>query len=70
MKDFKKDILEIIPKIKINDEEEDIKNISEKSFDEIFKDFYKKERGVEADTEVVELFLNIMSEVGEEDETN
>ncbi|ACD51772.1 exonuclease SbcCD subunit D [Clostridium botulinum] len=70
MKDFKKDILEIIPKIKINDEEEDIKNISEKSFDEIFKDFYKKERGVEADTEVIELFLDIMSEVGEEDETN
>ncbi|GAA0078634.1 exonuclease SbcCD subunit D [Clostridium sp. CTA-5] len=70
MKDFKKDILEIIPKIKVNDEEDDVKNISEKPFDEIFKEFYKKERGVDAEQELVDLFLNIMSEVGEEDETN
>lgn len=69
MKDFKKDILEIIPKIKATDDEE-IKNISEKSFDELFKEFYKKERGVEADQEVTDLFLNIMLEEGEEDETN
>ncbi|AOR24383.1 exonuclease SbcCD subunit D [Clostridium taeniosporum] len=70
MKDFKKDILEIIPKIKVNIEENNIENISEKSFDEIFKEFYKKERGVEADEEVVELFLNVMLEEGEEDETH
>lgn len=69
MKDFKKDILEIIPKIKATDDEE-IKNVSEKSFDELFKEFYKKERGVEADQEVTDLFLNIMLEEGEEDETN
>ncbi|SFD14411.1 exonuclease SbcCD subunit D [Clostridium uliginosum] len=71
MKEYKKDILEIIPKLKSSDEEEEeIRDISEKSFDEIFKEFYKKERGVEADDEVVDLFLNIMSEVGEDDETN
>ncbi|WP_304681318.1 exonuclease SbcCD subunit D [uncultured Clostridium sp.] len=70
MKDIKKDILEISPKIIDSYDEEVAVSIQEKSFDEIFKDFYKKERNVEADEEVVELFLKLISEEGEENETN
>ena len=70
MKDIKKDILEISPKIIDSYDEEVAVSIQEKSFDEIFKDFYKKERNVEADEEVVELFLKLISEEGEGNETN
>lgn len=70
MKDIKKDILEISPKIIDSYDDEVAISIQEKSFDEIFKDFYKKERNVEADDEVVELFLKLISEEGEGNETN
>lgn len=69
MKDLKKDILEITPKIK-GLEEEVALDLSDKSFKEIFKDFYIKEREVPPDEEVVELLLSIISEEGENDETN
>lgn len=71
MKDIKKDILEIIPKLTgENAIAEELTSLSEKSFKDIFTDFYQKERGVEADNEVVELLLSIMSEDGDKDETN
>lgn len=70
MKDIKKDILEISPKIIDSYDDEVAISIQEKSFDEMFKDFYKKERSVEADKEIVELFLKLISEEGEENETN
>lgn len=70
MKDIKKDILEISPKIIDSYDDEIAVSIQDKSFDEIFKDFYKKERNVEADEEVVELFLKLISEEGEGNETN
>lgn len=69
MKDLKKDILEIMPKVK-GLEEEVALDLKEKSFEEIFKDFYMKEREVPPDNEVVELLLSIISEEGEIDETN
>lgn len=70
MKNSKKDILEIVPKIIGEDNEEiDINSFSEKSFEEVFKDFYLKERKVQADSEVVELLLSIVKE-GEENEAN
>ncbi|MEG1255019.1 exonuclease SbcCD subunit D [Clostridium sp.] len=63
MKSLKKDILEIMPKIIGDDEEsEETTSLSEKSFQDIFKEFYKKERGVEAAEEVVDLLLSIISE--------
>ena len=71
MKDFKRDILEITPKIKGEDDTEfDSENIKEKPFEEIFREFYKKERDVEPEKEVVDLLLSIISEEGDEDETN
>lgn len=69
MKDLKKDILEIMPKVK-GLEDEIALDLKEKSFEEIFKDFYMKEREVLPDGEVVELLLSIISEEGEIDETN
>ncbi|MGM9977246.1 MAG: exonuclease SbcCD subunit D [Clostridium sp.] len=70
MKSLKDDILEIIPKIKSEEnDDEEIKKFSEKTFEEMFKEFYKKERDVEPDEEVVKMLLSIV-EGGEEDETN
>lgn len=71
MKEIKKDILEITPKIIGQvDYNEETTSMSEKSFEEIFNDFYFKERGVEATEEVVHLLLKIMLEEGDNDETN
>lgn len=69
MKDLKRDILEIMPKVKGIDEEVEL-NISEKSFEEIFVDFYTKERGTQPEDEVVKLLLSIINEEGEASETN
>ena len=71
MKEIKKDILEIIPKLQNSqdDDENDI-SIQEKSFEEIFREFYKKERNVEADDEIVSLLLKLINEEGDENETN
>lgn len=69
MKELKKDILEIMPKVKGVDEEDDL-NISEKPFEEIFVDFYTKERGTPPENEVLELLLSIINEEGEVNETN
>jgi exonuclease SbcD len=72
MKTLKRDILEIMPKIRgVEEEGETATSLSEKSFEEIFKDFYKRERGVEAEEEVVDLLMSIISEDrGEDNETN
>lgn len=70
MKNTKKDILEIVPKISgENIEDIGINSFSEKSFQDIFKEFYLKERKVEPQPEVIDLLLSLMKE-GEEDETN
>lgn len=70
MRSLKKDIVEIIPRIKGEEKESfDFDNIKEKSMKEVFKDFYLKERGVEPDDEVVELFLDIVQEEEDNFET-
>lgn len=71
MKNNKKDILEIMPKILEKDGDElDINSFSEKSFEDIFKEFYFKERKVEPQSEVIDLLLSIIGEGEEENETN
>ena len=67
---LEKDILEIIPKLQSDEEDESAVTIQEKSFEEIFREFYKKERNIEADDEVVNLLLKLVSEEGDEDEAN
>ena len=69
MKNLKADILEILPKIKGQDEEEaELERLTEQSFEDIFKAFYKKERGMEAQGEVLEVLMSLIGEE-EEDET-
>lgn len=64
MKSYKKNIIEILPKFHskegINEEE---RYEREKSFQEIFKEFYKKERGIDADKEILDIILSIVNEV-------
>ena len=70
MKSYKKDIIEIIPKIISSDMEFIPEEILEKPFVDIFKAFYKKERGLEADEEVVNMLMSIVSSEEDLNETN
>ena len=70
MKDLKKDILEIVPKITLNEEELEIENVSKKSFEDMFKEFYKKERDLEPSDELLTLLRSIVSEEESKDEAN
>ena len=71
MKELKKDILEIMPKVTgINEDENEGLSLREKSFEDIFIEFYKKERNVEPEKEIVDLLLSIASEEGDDNETN
>ena len=67
----RKDILEIIPKLQNEADDESAISLSEKSFEELFIDFYKKERMGEPDKEIIDLFLNLVyEEENGENETN
>lgn len=70
MKKFKDDIIEIIPKITLEEEIYVENNLSEKSFQELFVDFYEKERGVKPESDLLDLLLNIVKEEGDCDEAN
>lgn len=71
MKTAKKDILEILPKVDINDDEAiDTSSFKERPFEDVFKEFYKKERNVEPSQEVVDLLLSIVNEGEKENETD
>ncbi|MBE6023805.1 MAG: exonuclease SbcCD subunit D [Cellulosilyticum sp.] len=70
MKSLKADILEILPKIDGEDEEEAaLEQLTEQPISDVFKAFYKKERGVEVEDEVLQVLLNLLGEE-EEDETH
>lgn len=66
----KADILAIIPKITGSNEEDEFEAFAERPIDQIFKDFYRKEKKVEPQEDVVELFLSLMGKEDSEDETN
>lgn len=69
MKTSKKDILEITPIIKGKENEEiNMNSFSEKSFEDVFRDFYMKERQVSPQDEVVQMLLSILQE--DENEAN
>lgn len=70
MKKFKDDIIEITPKITLEEEKLVENNFGEKSFQELFVDFYEKERNVKPQNDLLELLLNIVKEEGNEDEAN
>lgn len=62
MKGYKDDILEITPIIEGVDVDYDYEEVSSKSFEELFVDFYKKERKLEPEQEVIETLLSVMRE--------
>lgn len=61
LKDLKNDIISIRP---ITPEEiageEEIKTFRERAFDELFKDFYKNQRGIEASQETMNMILSLV----------
>lgn len=70
MKDLLDDIIEIRPIITSEYEEEEI-DVKEKSMGELFKEFYQFSTGLEPRGELMDLFLDIISEEGDlENETN
>lgn len=70
LKLWKKDILEITPLLPDQERlEEELREEQEKSFQELFLDFYKRERGVEPEEELVQLLHSIIAKE-EEDETD
>ncbi|MGL5506537.1 MAG: exonuclease SbcCD subunit D [Paraclostridium sp.] len=70
MKETLKDIIEIRPII-TSEEQEDVIDMKEKSMGELFKEFYTFSKGVNPKGELMDLFLEIISEEGEHiDETN
>ena len=63
MKRYKEDILEITPKLLQDEEnEEEINKLMEQSFEDIFKAFYQKERGVEVEDEVLQVLNELLQE--------
>ena len=62
MKSYKDDILEITPIIEGVDADYDYDEESSKSFEELFIDFYKKERRLEPEQEVIDTLLSVMQE--------
>lgn len=70
MKTSKADILEIQPKLLGQQDEEELleRQITEEKIEDIFKAFYKKERGTEVEDEVLQVLMSILNEE-ETDET-
>ena len=68
MKEYLKDIVEIKPIITSDYEYEEV-DIKEKSMGQLFSEFYKFREKCEPRGEIMDLFLNLVSKEGEEDET-
>jgi len=72
MNEYRKDIVEIVPKIRgLDQEEEEFQSISDKSITELFRDFYISQRGVEPREELMEVFAELAYEgedLGEEED--
>ncbi|NLJ88244.1 MAG: exonuclease SbcCD subunit D [Epulopiscium sp.] len=69
MRRLKKDIVEIVPIFNDEEEEEEIEDNKEKSLEELFKEFYYHQKQVNPTEEMIELFLSIINEGEEKDET-
>lgn len=69
MKTYKKDILEIKPKIKgYNEEEEEEFSLQDESIESLFLEFFKNRNGVEPQEELMDTFMEII--YGEEEQSN
>ncbi len=69
MKKYKKDIIEIKPKLKGSiEEKEEIYSLQNKSIENLFEEFFKAKNGVEPKEKIMDIFMNIV--YGEEDDIN
>lgn len=69
MNEYRKDIVEIVPKIRgLEQEEEEFQGIGDKSVTELFKEFYLSQRGVEPREEIMKVFAELAYEEEELDE--
>lgn len=66
MKQAKKDILEIHPVLKKEEEEMDILSWKDRPFREVFAEFYRHEKGVDITEESMEMLLGLLGEEGED----
>lgn len=70
MKQYKQDILEIKPILKLSaGAQSEHKPLAEQSMEELFRDFYRQEKGVEVSEETLQIFLEVVGE-GQEVETD
>lgn len=60
MKQLKSDILEIHPILQKEDEEEERMSWKDRPFREIFREFYKHEKGVEASEELLQTLMSLL----------
>ncbi|SFR68751.1 exonuclease SbcCD subunit D [Anaeromicropila populeti] len=68
LKSIKDDILEIIPIFpRLETASEEALNFAEKPFEEVFREFFIREKGGEPEPELVELLLKIVSEEDEDE---
>ena len=69
MNEYRKDIVEIVPKIRgLEQEEEEFQSSGDKSITELFRDFYISQRGVEPTEEVMNIFAELAYEGEDLDE--
>ncbi len=70
MKQLKQDILEIKPILKVAaGAQSERKPLAEQSMEELFRDFYRQEKGVDVSEETLQVFLEVVGE-GQEVETD
>ncbi len=60
LKKYKEDILEVVPVFPARDGEEEKENFLEKSFEELFTEYYTERKGVEPETELLETLADIL----------
>ena len=66
MKSSKADIIEIKPIIEAKENEEAEEDLlKEEKFEDLFKSFYKKQRGVEPTSEVLEMLNSLIADIEE-----
>lgn len=69
LKKYKADILEVVPVFSVQDRTEEKGNFLEKSFQELFTEYYTERKGVEPETELLETLEEIL-EKERENETD
>lgn len=65
LKKYKEDILEVIPVFPSQQEKEQVGMFSEKSFEQLFFDYYTEKKGTEPQTETLEMLREIMEKENE-----